>query len=222
MELNKEYLHEMAMEFNKIPRSFLDELCGNEYLGERSEKQLIDYATEKIFWDEREDLIKQMEDVCNREEKGEIDDPFGINTYPFGKKTDEVYSKFVGICAGEMALNSIFKAVDSYCRSVISMCPTTNISQEEFNEMYKDKDIDESQIVRFIDRLAPFRGNTARENLIPPKTVMLFTDKWDDKVFSEYEDLFLDYAKSGVMFYFILVTRYGMSEITFLPKCRIH
>lgn len=54
------------------------------------------------------------------------------------------------------------------------------------------------------------------------KTVVILTDKWDNPLFKKkHEIAFLNYAISqNVMFYFILVTDYGVTRIPFLVRDR--
>ena len=53
------------------------------------------------------------------------------------------------------------------------------------------------------------------------KTVILLTDKWDDRVFKKYEKQLLQFAlDNGIWFIFLLVTDYGYTQIPFLPNDR--
>ena len=54
------------------------------------------------------------------------------------------------------------------------------------------------------------------------KTVVILTDKWDNPLFrKKYEIAFLNYAiRQNIMFYFILVTDYGVTRIPFLVRDR--
>ena len=65
-------------------------------------------------------------------------------------------------------------------------------------------------------------GEKARKNLPQdqPKTVILFTDKWDGPMFKkDFELAFLRYAlENSILFIFLLVTDYGVSRIPFLAR----
>lgn len=50
-----------------------------------------------------------------------------------------------------------------------------------------------------------------------PRTVMILTDKWDDKTFKGYEERFLKHtAMDGIWFVFLLATDYGYAQIPFV------
>ena len=53
------------------------------------------------------------------------------------------------------------------------------------------------------------------------KTVILLTDKWDNKTFVKYEKQLLRYAlDEGIWYIFLLITDYGYTQIPFLPNNR--
>ena len=51
------------------------------------------------------------------------------------------------------------------------------------------------------------------------RTVMILTDKWDEKTFKQYEEWCLKHAAlDGIRFIFLLATDYGYTEIPFLDE----
>lgn len=48
---------------------------------------------------------------------------FHVNTFPFGARTPDVFSEFIGICSGETTVLHALNAVMSYCESVQGSLP---------------------------------------------------------------------------------------------------
>jgi hypothetical protein len=48
---------------------------------------------------------------------------FAINTFPFGAKTTDVFSEFLGVCTGKTTLRSTLNAVKKYCRNIQKVLP---------------------------------------------------------------------------------------------------
>lgn len=48
---------------------------------------------------------------------------FHVNTFPFGARTPDVFSEFIGICSGETTILHALNAVMSYCESVQGSLP---------------------------------------------------------------------------------------------------
>lgn len=51
-----------------------------------------------------------LEDFANGKLPG-CDELFNLNTYPFGRKTNRLYSEFLGVCEGKKRLYGLFKAM---------------------------------------------------------------------------------------------------------------
>ncbi len=53
------------------------------------------------------------------------------------------------------------------------------------------------------------------------KNVILFTDKWNEKAFEKYEEVFLEKAKDNdIWFVFYMISEEGLTQIPFLPNVR--
>ena len=173
--------YELFEDLAKIDERMAKVICRDILNGNESYSPLENMGD---FLD-RQVLLEESPETAEMNHQG-----FAYNSYSFGKVSENLYNRFLGICWPKTSLNNVLKAALRWAGKI---------------KKYEDS--------------KEFENPSDIPPCVHPVAFIL-TYKWDALAFRKIEEKFLEYAAQGIWFIFILVTDYGCVQIPFLPNNR--